>query len=348
MSTLPRQSNLELLRIVAMMLIVAHHYVVNSTALSCFVDGQPVSNYIFLRVIGDWGKMAINPFIILSGYFMSTTNLTAKRYCKVFLEWIFYSYVVFFILAVFGYERICVERLARLLFPFFDRVNVGFLASFVWFYLGIPVYNVIIKNLDKRGFAMLNFGLLAMFIIPITFFKNGTVFHHVFWYMTLYFVGAYIRYHPASWMTNQKLVSLSLVAGCFLVITSIIGRLLFPCLITKIMVNVCAVFESSTLFSFILGVLFFLFFKNLNIGYHKWINMMASCMFGVLCIHAASDSMRVWLWQYVCHVPEVVCAPLSTLVAHAVGCVLAVIIVGALIDLLRQHFVEPIILKKIH
>lgn len=35
----PRQSNFELLRIVAMFLIVMHHYVVNSTILGQFVSG---------------------------------------------------------------------------------------------------------------------------------------------------------------------------------------------------------------------------------------------------------------------------------------------------------------------
>lgn len=40
----PRSSNIELLRIIAMLLIVAHHYVVNSTVMGLFDATHPTAN----------------------------------------------------------------------------------------------------------------------------------------------------------------------------------------------------------------------------------------------------------------------------------------------------------------
>ena len=54
-----RDSNLELMRIIAMLLIVAHHYVVNSdlTVPEGPIFADPMSKRsLFLLVFGAWGK----------------------------------------------------------------------------------------------------------------------------------------------------------------------------------------------------------------------------------------------------------------------------------------------------
>lgn len=305
-----------------------------------------MTNYVFLKLIGAWGKTAINPFVMMSGFFMCTSELTKKRFLKIFLEWIFYSWIVYSIFLLTGYESAAPRRLLNLIFPFFNGVDVGFTSSFMWFYLGIPIYNLIIKGLDKKGLYTLTAALLAMFVIPITFFGNYDVFHHVFWYMTLYFVGACIRLYPMKWMSRQKVVNPLMLGTAALVAMAILGRMINPCFVTKAMSVVCSVHESSTLLAFVLGTSLFLFFKNLNLGYHKCINTIASCMFGVLCIHAASNAMRTWLWRHICRVPEMACVPLWLLAAHALGCVLIIMVVCSLIDFARQKWVEAPMFKK--
>lgn len=52
-----RESNLELLRIIAMLAIIAHHYVVNSGVTGKFIyDGTITSQQYFLEVWGMWGR----------------------------------------------------------------------------------------------------------------------------------------------------------------------------------------------------------------------------------------------------------------------------------------------------
>ena len=50
-----RNSNIELLRILAMFAIVAHHYVVNSTVWQLFDPIHPTANSIFLHLWGYVG-----------------------------------------------------------------------------------------------------------------------------------------------------------------------------------------------------------------------------------------------------------------------------------------------------
>ena len=51
-----RDSNLELFRIITMLLIVAHHYVVNSGLID-LINSSPLSGAtVFLSIFGAWGK----------------------------------------------------------------------------------------------------------------------------------------------------------------------------------------------------------------------------------------------------------------------------------------------------
>lgn len=64
-----RSSNIELLRILSMLMIVAHHFVVNSGLLNC-IDSQVKFNFrdYFLLLFGWAGKTGINCFVLITGY----------------------------------------------------------------------------------------------------------------------------------------------------------------------------------------------------------------------------------------------------------------------------------------
>lgn len=139
-----RNSNIELLRIVAMLAIVAHHYVVNSTVMYLFDPILPTTNSIFLQLWGMWGKTAINVFVVITGYFMCQRKLTAKRYLKILLEIVFYSWIMWLVLAVCGYETLSWTGALKRLFCYSILTNQdgGFVPAFMWMFLLIPAINL--------------------------------------------------------------------------------------------------------------------------------------------------------------------------------------------------------------
>lgn len=72
MNTLQRQSNIELFCIIVMLGIVAHHFVVNSGLLDLMLPTLEYSNDVYLWLFGMWGKVGINCFVLITGYFMCT------------------------------------------------------------------------------------------------------------------------------------------------------------------------------------------------------------------------------------------------------------------------------------
>ena len=80
---LTRSSNIELFRIIIMLIIVAHHYVINSGLLTIVETQQNLKfRDIFLLIFGWGGKTGINCFVLITGYFMCTSNITVRKFCK--------------------------------------------------------------------------------------------------------------------------------------------------------------------------------------------------------------------------------------------------------------------------
>lgn len=72
-----------------MLLIAAHHYVVKSglTAVDGPIYADSMSWYsIFLLIFGAFGKTGINCFVLITGYFMCISNITVKKFMKLFLR----------------------------------------------------------------------------------------------------------------------------------------------------------------------------------------------------------------------------------------------------------------------
>lgn len=332
-----RSSNLELLRILAMFTIVAHHSVVNSGIEEWFSFSEITPNMVFLQLWGMWGKTAINAFVLITGYFMCTSKLTCRRFIKMYLEVKFYRAVFFVIFVWAGYESLSLKSLFNLLFGNISGINGGFTSSFLAFYLFIPFMNLMIEKLGRDIWKLVLL-LLGFFTVSATFFFNDVVFHHVFWYMTLYFVAAWIRLYPARWTQSTKftgilLAVLSLLAIASVLCIDLLGYLLH--LDKDWIVSYFMVSDSNKMLAFGVGMAAFLFFKNIKVKNNSFINGVASTTFGILLIHANSDAMRQWLWKDLFHVPNMYIWPFWQLIGAMVGIVIIVFIVCSILDYLR-------------
>ena len=339
-----RESNLELLRIVAMLAIIAHHYVVNSGITDLYDFSNVNKNMIFLQLWGAWGKTAINCFVLISGYFMCTSTLTSLKYLKIYFIAKFYKIIIFVILAIGGLQVVSFSSLYNLVFCYLLRADFGFTGSFLVFYLFIPFYNLLLQHLDKDKLKKFVVMLLCFYSIVPTFFPNEGIAEPIEWYMVLYFVAAYIRLYPSEWMRKNKICVPLLVVSIVIAVVSILfmdvigGEYNF--------ISYYHLIEDSNKFlAFIIGLLLFLSFKNLKIKHSKIINSIAATTFGVLCIHANSDAMRTLIWKYILDVCRKYDDTLLGLAAHAILSMVGIFIICSAIDLLRIRLLEKPILR---
>lgn len=101
--------------------------------------------------------------------------------------------------------------------------------------------------------------------------------------------------------------------------------------------------DSNKLLAVVTAVSAFLFFKNLEFRYHPVINRIAASAFGVLMIHANSDTMRQWLWGNLLN--NVAAYHNRYFMLHAIGSVIGIYAVCTLIDMVRIRFLETPFLR---
>ncbi len=332
-----RDSNLELFRIIAMILIVAHHFVVNSglTASDGPVYSSPLSfNSLFLLVFGAWGKIGINCFVMITGYFMCKSQITLIKFFRLLFEIQFYRILIFLIFFITGYSSFSFRTFVIALLPVY-QISLNFTGCFLVFWLFIPFLNILISHLnEKQHFRLI---LLCVFLYVILGTVKSVTMNYVSWFIVLYIISSYIRFYPKKSFSNTKLWGW---LTFFSVFVSAISVVVGTWLVVKINKNLTYFFvtDSNTILALAVGLCAFMFFKNIDIKYNRVINTIASSTFGVLLIHANSDTMRQWLWKDILDV--VGHYQYSLMPLYALGSVLAIFIVCVSIDIIRINLIE--------
>ena len=203
-----RSSNFELLRILMMLSLISHHFIVNSGITDLYNMSDISANMIFAQIFGMWGKTAINIFTLITGYFMVRSDLTVKKIFKLITTAIFYVYGFYFFFLIIGYETFSIKAMVKVIL--FIPLEAGklYTGSMIMMLLFIPFVNILIRGLSKRKFQQLLMLLLFYFSALSTFLRNDN-FDFVFWMLTVYMIGGYIRLYPGKW-DNKKTGLLSM------------------------------------------------------------------------------------------------------------------------------------------
>lgn len=327
-----RQSNIELYRIVAMLAIVAHHFVVNSGLMNEVLASESFSaQSMFYYLFGMWGKTGINCFVLITGYFMCKSDITLRKFLKLYLQIVFYRFVIWGIFILCGRDAFSLGQAVRYILPF-ARLNKDFIQCFMAFFLFIPFLNILVRNMSQRQHSLLTLLLMFVHTGPLYIPGGVVVYNYVSWFVTLYFIASYIRIYGL--YKNES----SSFWGVMTLIT-VIGAML------SVAIGVYLhrwtyryVADSPAIMAVVVSICSFMFFKNVRVKYNPIINVVASATFGVLLIHAHSKAMRTWLWRDVVDVVGHYGTPHSVLYAIVVVC--TIFIVCCLLDLVRQYVVE--------
>lgn len=198
-----RDSNLELYRIIVMLLIVAHHYVVNSGLINVMEQNPFTERSIFFYLFGAWGKTGINCFLLITGYFMCQSKITWRKFLKLILEIEFYKITIYLIFVLSGYETFSITGCIKSIIPMLSLTD-GFTNCFLVFYLCIPFLNVLVRNLEWKQHGLLVLLCLFIYTIHVTIPGMSINMNYVSWFCTLYFIASYIRLYSFKWLNNIK------------------------------------------------------------------------------------------------------------------------------------------------
>lgn len=332
-----RRSNLELYRIIVMILIVAHHYVVNSGLMDVMANDPMSFRSLYLYFIGMWGKTGINCFVLITGFFMCRSQITLRKFLKLFLEILFYNIVIWGIFVASGYEEFSFGGMLKEVLPI-TSIERDFTSCFLIFYLIIPFLNVLVNHLDKKSHLQLLLLCLCTYTFLGSIPKIQVMFNYVTWFCILYIISSYIRFYGLFPQIKNK------QWGLFTLLSVILSMMSTLCLIFchvkygVILVPFRFVSDSNAIMAVVVSICSFMYFKDLSIKQSKIINTISASTFGVLCIHANSDTMRQWLWKDALN--NIGQYSSDNLVLLSIASVLSVFFVCIILDYIRIHTFE--------
>lgn len=278
--------------------------------------------------------MAINVFVLITGYFMCKKEFRWNKVVNLIGEMVFYKYVIYVVFLLTGYESFTLKGFAKTLLFIPLGFGKGFTASFLGLYVLIPFINKAIQNFEKKDLEWLILTLLFLFTVLSSFLLN-TAFEYIGWYVTVYLIGAYLHLYPVEFLEKRKNSFWLTIATLFLCYASVIVISFAAYKWNRTLPVYWFVNDSNKILAVATAVSLFCLFKTFRIGHIKAINTLAASTFGILLIHASSDTMRNWLWNDVMQTAEAYTQRLFPL--YAAGAVLAVYFSCFSIDFARKQ-----------
>lgn len=325
-----------------MLLIVNHHYVVNSGIMEHILKNPFANNSIFMTIWGLWGKTGINCFVMITGWFMCKSRISILKFIKLILEVEFYLLTFKLIFVITGFETISFNSLREIL-PI-SSVADDFIGSFILFFLFIPFLNILINHLSKRQHAWLTVLLLGIYTILGSSIIVPVRFNYITWFTVLYIVISYIRFYGFPIELKKRWGILTIIC-ISLSILSVFFIEYVGLKIGKVLPSWGFVSDSNKILALSTALCSFMWVKGIKIKYNKFINAIASSTFAVLLIHANSNAMRHWLWHDTLQNAEMFYT--QHYVLHAIVSCFTIFIISIAIDRFRIIFLERPLLRKI-
>lgn len=272
-----RSSNLELYRIICMLVIIAHHYVVNSGLMEHFDLNNITHNMLYLQLLASGGKTAINCFTLITGYYMLDKEWHIKRFLRLFSTILFYNITITAIFLITGYADLSKELIQGVI-PFVFDVNSGYFGSVLFLYLIIPYLNLLMHKLGKRNAEYLILILIVVYSIIPTLIVSKETFNYISWLSIMYLIGAYIHLYPNRMFDSIHWSAAGTVISCGAMILSVVitdftsgGGYWYMCNnANKLLPLLCSIFS-------------FNLFKSIQLKYNPYINFyFPGCFWGVV------------------------------------------------------------------
>lgn len=192
-----RNTNIELLRVISMLLIITTHFWGHGVDISSI---EPFRfTWYFGWILKGISYISVNTFVIISAYFLCEKTFKFQRIINLWIEIEFYSIILYSIALLTHATDFTYRDLIIVFFP----IGSGEY-WFVTIYFGLcilsPFLNWNISHLSKRQHFVIILIQIALFsLIPNIFFfskwLNFGTGYGIIWFIVLYHIGSFLRRH---------------------------------------------------------------------------------------------------------------------------------------------------------
>lgn len=319
---------MELLRLVAMYMILVYH-----TVYYVFYNYRGESP-IFASMMTVL-HIGVPLFVLISGYFGIKPSV--KGFLKLYLILLFYNLLFYLIRCSLGDVQFSYTTFAKLCFPFSIGGRWWFFKVYLMLYFFAPILDYI-KDRAGGGKVLVISGLITFywgwFAQHPSLFDGKNVINFIFLYMLGYWLRTRIVEKDC---VKSKARSRYIIA--YLIVAGIVGVALYFSNenLQNIIKRLCYGYNSPVLI--LMSVLFFLIFTTLEFK-SKIVNWIAGSVFAVYCVHEGRYFFRDEWYGFIeeQYLTNIKLFPLVLVVACMVLFVFCI-----LLDKVRFFMMSPII-----
>ncbi len=334
--------SIEVLRVVAMMMVVMLHYLGKGNILPELTGELNLNGYV-AWIMEAFCIVAVNVYMLISGYFLVNSRFKVSRLVELVCQVMFYSILIEAALLATGIcsvEGLTVNRILELVFPL-QMEHYWFVTAYIIMYLFSPILSVAVQHMEQKQLRNTIVGLLIFFalsksVLPVQLMVDNKGYDGL-WFICVFLVAAYIRLYGFPWLEKGKIrAGLCYVAG-------VMGILAVAFLVRAVYLKTGSLdhfINSSFHYNHVLNLLasigLFYLFINMNISTEgiiaKVIYKVSPYTLGVYLLHEQIDMRYLW--------PQWLGASAEgNIFLLLIRCLLAVIIVfviGIVVDIIRS------------
>ena len=341
-----RMVSIELLRVIAMLMVVMLHYLGKGNLLPELNVAMNATGYV-AWFMESACAVAVNVYMLISGYFLVESNFKLGRLLNLLCQVIFYSVLVPIVLVCLGILQlgdISFYQMLQYVFPTLME-QYWFVTAYVLMYLLSPFLSTAVHHMSKRKLQMVLILLLGVMsvsksVIPVQL-EMDRFGYDALWFITVYLVAAYIRLYGLPWLTGAKksLAMYGVGVVCIYGLTMVLHAICARTGLLEYFVDVA--FEYNHMFNLFASVALFY-------GFLQWkgpegkladvICRLGSLSFGVYLLHEQVEVRYLWpKWLGAARVESI-----GQLILYALTAVFCVFVIGVLVDAFRMWIFKGI------
>lgn len=326
-----RQTNMELLRILAMFLVLAVHanFYSLGTPTSETIANDPAASATRI-VLCVTCCMCVNLFILISGWFSIKPSL--QGFGKFVFQCLYFSIGIYAIMLLFGKAQLNVLEISRC---FYFTPWDWFVKAYIGLYIITPALNALAEKISKR---QLEYFLISFYLFQTLYSVRGSAAfiesgYSTFSFIGLYMIGRYLNKYGLSNISNSKLF-----AGVVIPIILTSSVYFFDASKdTFIFSGMCLSYANPIMI--IAAAALTLFFGRLNVRYNRYINFISASAFAAYLFHYDPHIL-----DYFCTISQKIYADFNGLccIGLEVAFIISVFIISVILDQPRKYLWKKI------
>lgn len=204
-----RIASIELLRSLAMLMVITLHYLDKGGILVPLTEKQSFAG-LCAWLLEAFCIVAVNTYVLISGYFLAASGFKLRRLIILVAQLVFYSVLVPVVLVLFGIipaSELTIYHLLNYIFPI-QMNHYWFATAYILMYIFVPVLSMGVKQLSQKQLRMVIIIAVTVFslsksILPfqLELDRDG---YDVAWFLCLFLIAAYIRLYGIDFIKKSS------------------------------------------------------------------------------------------------------------------------------------------------